>query len=82
MQFESFHIFKPTHTVTLRDGNSGTGTRYPLGTRLDGYRYRYRDNFLPMGGTRTRPELRRVRDGFFFSPDGYPILYYRYNYRL
>jgi hypothetical protein len=34
-----------------RDGNSDTGTR------PDGYG----DNFLPVGGTRTRPELRRVR---------------------
>jgi hypothetical protein len=41
-----------------RDGNSGTGTRYPPGTRPDGYGYG--DNFLPVSGIYTRPELRRV----------------------
>jgi hypothetical protein len=45
-----------------RDDNSGMGTRYPPGTRSDGYGYE--DNFLPVGGTRTRPEPRRV----FFPP--------------
>jgi hypothetical protein len=45
-----------------RDGNSGMGTRYPLGTRPDGYS----DDLLPVGDTRTRPELRRV----FFSTCG------------
>jgi hypothetical protein len=49
-----------------RDGNSGTGTRYLSGTRLDGYG----DNFLPAGGTRTQPESRRVRDGYFFPTRG------------
>jgi hypothetical protein len=58
----------------LRDGNSGTDTR------PDGYGYE--DDFLPTGDTRTRPESRRVRDEYFFPPDGYPILYYRYNSRL
>jgi hypothetical protein len=47
-----------------RDGNSGTGTR-PDGAG-------YGDDFLPAGGTRTRPEPRRVRDGYFFSPAGNP----------
>jgi hypothetical protein len=37
--------------VLLRDGNLGTGTRYPPGTRPDGYGYV--DDFLPAGGTRT-----------------------------
>jgi hypothetical protein len=37
-----------------RDGNSGTGIGYPSGTRLDGYGYE--DDFLPAGGTRTRPK--------------------------
>jgi hypothetical protein len=45
-----------------RDGNSGTGTRYPSGTRPDGYG----DDFLPAGGTHIRPKSRRV----FFSTRG------------
>jgi hypothetical protein len=45
-----------------RDGNSGTGTRY-----------RYGDNFLPVGDTRTRPESRRVRDGYFLPSVGNPM---------
>jgi hypothetical protein len=45
-----------------RDDNSGMDTRYPLGTRPDGYS----DDLLPVGDTRTRPELRRVQDGYFF----------------
>jgi hypothetical protein len=49
----------------IRDGNSGMGTRYLPGTRPDGYGYG--DDFLPMGGTRTRPEPRWVRDGYFFT---------------
>jgi hypothetical protein len=49
-----------------RDGNSGTGTRYPSGTRPDGYG----DDFLPADGTRTRPESRRVWDRYFFPPAG------------
>jgi hypothetical protein len=53
----------------VRDGNSGTGTRYPSGTRPDGYG----DEFLPAGGTCTRPESRRVRDGYFFPPAGNPM---------
>jgi hypothetical protein len=53
---------------TSRDGNLGTGTRYLLGTRPDGYGYE--DDFLPAGGTRTRLELRQVRDGYFFPPTG------------
>jgi hypothetical protein len=43
---------------------------YPSGTRPDGYGYRH--NFLPVGGTRTRPESRRVWDGYFFPPTGNP----------
>jgi hypothetical protein len=38
------------------------------GTRPDGYGYG--DDFLPAGDTRTRPESRRVRDGYFFPPAG------------
>jgi hypothetical protein len=41
-----------------RDDNSGTGTRPD--------RYGYGDDFLPVGGSRTWPESRRV----FFSPVG------------
>jgi hypothetical protein len=51
-----------------RDGNSGTGIRYPLVTRPDGYG----DNFLTVGGTCTRPESRRIRDVYFFLPAGNP----------
>jgi hypothetical protein len=29
--------------------------------------------FLPMSGTRTRSEVRRVRDGYFFLPAGNPM---------
>jgi hypothetical protein len=47
-----------------RDGNLGTGTQ-PDGAG-------YGDNFLPAGDTRTRPELRRVWGGYFFSPTGNP----------
>jgi hypothetical protein len=43
----------------FRDGNSGTGTR-PNG-------YIYEDDFLPVADTRTRSELRRIRDEYFFS---------------
>jgi hypothetical protein len=46
----------------IRDGNSGTGTR-PEG-------YGYVDDFLSVGGTRTRPEPRRVRDEYFFPTCG------------
>jgi hypothetical protein len=53
-----------------RDGNSVMGIRYPSGIWSDGYRYR--DNFLPTGGTRTRPESRRIRDMYFFPPAGNP----------
>jgi hypothetical protein len=34
--------------------------------------YRYVDDFLPTGDTRTQPKLRRVRDGYFFLPVGNP----------
>jgi hypothetical protein len=34
-----------------------------------------RDDFLSVGDTRIRLESRRVWDGYFFLPDGYPILY-------
>jgi hypothetical protein len=40
-----------------RDGNSGTGNQYSVGTQPDGYGY----DFLPVGETRTRPEPRRVQ---------------------
>jgi hypothetical protein len=50
--------------VLVRDGNLGMGTRH------DGYGYG--DDFLPAGGTRTRPESRRVRDGYFFPPADNP----------
>jgi hypothetical protein len=56
------------HYCLIRDGNSDTGTCYPPSTRLDGYGYG--DDFVPTGGTCTRPELRRVRDGYFFPPVG------------
>jgi hypothetical protein len=51
-----------------RDGNLGTGTRYPPGTWPDSYWYG--DDFLPVGDTRTRPESRQVWDGYFFSAVG------------
>jgi hypothetical protein len=38
----------------------------PPGTRPDGYGYG--DDFLTVGETRTRPELRRVWDGYFSYP--------------
>jgi hypothetical protein len=50
-----------------RDGNSGTSTRYPPGTRP--VRYGYREDFLYAGGTRIRPEPKQVRDGYFFPMD-------------
>jgi hypothetical protein len=49
-----------------RDDNLGTGTQYPPGIRSDGYGHK--DNFLPVGDTRTRPESRRVRNVYFFHP--------------
>jgi hypothetical protein len=49
----------------FRDGNSGTGTQSDV--------YRYGDDFLPMGGTRSRPESRRVWDEYFFPPAGNPM---------
>jgi hypothetical protein len=58
----------PNAMNAARDGNSGTGTRYPSDTRPDGYG----DDFLPVGGTCTRPESRRVRDWYFFPPAGNP----------
>jgi hypothetical protein len=58
------------HTYIGRDGISGMGTRYPLGTRPDGYGYG--DDFLPVGGTHTRPESRWVWGRYFFSPTGNP----------
>jgi hypothetical protein len=48
----------------LGDGNSNTGTW------SDGYGYG--DNFLPVGDIRTRSELRRVQDGYFFPPTDNP----------
>jgi hypothetical protein len=56
---------------THRDGNSGTGTRYLPGTRSD--RYRYGDDFLTAGGTRTWSKPRRVRGGYFFPHAGNPM---------
>jgi hypothetical protein len=49
-----------------RDDNSGTGNGYPADTQPDGYKYGY--DFLPAGGTRTRPEPMWVR--VFFPPTG------------
>jgi hypothetical protein len=46
------------------DDNSGTGTQ-PDGAG-------YGDDFLPVGGTCTRPEPRRVWGGYFFLPVGNP----------
>jgi hypothetical protein len=46
-------------------------TRYPPGTRPDGYGYG--DDFLSVGGTRTRHEPRRIRGGYFFPPTGNPM---------
>jgi hypothetical protein len=48
--------------VQARDDNLGTGTRYSLGIRPDGYGCE--NNFLSVGGTRIRPELRWI---FFFT---------------
>jgi hypothetical protein len=59
------------HTIWCRDVNSDTGTRYPPGTRPD--RAGYKDDFLPTGGTRIRPEPRRIRGGYFFPPMGNPM---------
>jgi hypothetical protein len=60
-----FHRYLLVIMMSPRDGNSGTGTR-PNG-------YGYGDDFLPTGDTRTRPELRQVRDGYFFPPTGNPM---------
>jgi hypothetical protein len=49
-----------------RDGNLGTGTRYPPDTRPDGYG----DDFLPTGGTRTRPDPNR--DGYRMNIFSHP----------
>jgi hypothetical protein len=45
-----------------------------MGTRPDGARYG--DDFLPVGGTRTRTrsKLRQVRGKYFFSPAGNPTI--------
>jgi hypothetical protein len=48
----------------IRDGNLG------MYTRPDGIKYK--NNFLPAGGTRTWPKSRRIQDGYFFSPAGNP----------
>jgi hypothetical protein len=42
------------------------------GTRRVPNGARYGDNFLLAGGTRTRPEPRRVRGEYFFPPVGNP----------
>jgi hypothetical protein len=54
--------------VYTRDDNLGMITQYMLGNWS--YGYRYRDNFLPVCDTRTRSKLRRVWNGYFFSPVG------------
>jgi hypothetical protein len=56
--------------MQVRDDNSGTVTRYPPATRLDGYGYR--DDFLAVGAIHTRSKLRRVLDEYFLSPAGNP----------
>jgi hypothetical protein len=58
------------------DGNSGTGIGYPPCTRPDGDEYGY--DFLPVGGTHTRPEPRRIGVRIFSPPTGvrYPKLSY------
>jgi hypothetical protein len=81
----AYHRTKPIKTVQTtatdsewlknrvgpaRDGNMGTGTQYLLGTWPDGVEYG--DDFLPTGGTCTRPEPRRVWGGYFFPPVGNP----------
>jgi hypothetical protein len=48
--------------LIFRDDNLG------MGTRPDGYGYG--DDFLPAGGTCTRPESRRVQNAYFFPPAG------------
>jgi hypothetical protein len=58
--------------MTVRDDNSGTDTWYPLVIWPDGYGYR--DDFLPVGVTWTRPEPRRVRDGYFFPLVSNPMV--------
>jgi hypothetical protein len=70
VQLPTKDAYVSVEELTNRDGNSGTGTRYPSDTRHDGYGYR--DNILPAGGTRTRPESRQVQDGYFSPPVGNP----------
>jgi hypothetical protein len=53
------NIFEYTFSGA-RDGNSDTSTR------PDGYGYG--DDFLSVGDTRTQPEPRQVRDGYFSHP--------------
>jgi hypothetical protein len=48
--------------------NSGTGTRCPLGTRLDGAGHG--NDFLSVDDTYSRLKSRRVRGGYVFSPTG------------
>jgi hypothetical protein len=43
------------------------GYKYPIS---DGYGYE--DDFLSVGGTRTRPESRWIRDEYFFTPTANP----------
>jgi hypothetical protein len=54
--------------IEARDGNSGTGTGYPPGTRPDGDGHGY--HFSPMGGAHTQPGVRRVRGGDLILPMG------------
>jgi hypothetical protein len=50
----------------FRDGNSGTGIRYSPGSQLDGDGYGY--DFLPVGGTCTRPDPSQGRYEYFSPP--------------
>jgi hypothetical protein len=53
---------------SIRVGNSGTGTGYPVGTRPDGDGHGY--HFSPVGGAHTQPGVRRVRGGDLILPMG------------
>jgi hypothetical protein len=57
-------------SILGRDGNSGICTRYPPGTRPDGDWHGY--HFSPVGGTHTRPGVRRVRGGDLMLHMGNP----------
>jgi hypothetical protein len=53
------------NTGLIRDGNLDTDT-WPDG-------YKYKDDFLLVGDTRTWPKSRRVCDGYFFPPADKPM---------